>query len=505
MKILFLYPNSGSQVGFNYGVAHLAGVLKNKGHKISFWQLCEELAPLPAQDQFCRRLRTEAPDLLAFSVVTNQWAYARRLAEWARHVFPGPLVCGGIHTLFNTDQILDTGLFDYVFRGECEDAFAEFVTRLEQNQNVDGLPNLAFRRAGRTRINPVRPLPDLQTLPPKDYSIMDFQTLIDAKKGWVGLMASRGCPFACTYCFNHQMVDVYRRDLGCSFRQLHYIRHFPVEQVIGEIRFLLESYRRINMFIFDDDLFTFDKTWVRQFAAAYRRLTSLPFVVNAHVGFFDAELAALLAIAGCRVVKFGVESGSPELRRRILHRHMTNERIIEAVTQVNTASMHSSVFIIIGFPHETPDHLMETIRLLALARPGRFRWTYFFPYPGTRAHQMSIEGGFVNQAKMDRLVNFTDESCLDFGPQQNLLLKKIGRIMPWFVNAYSDLPVAPEYRRRVDNLLALEDHQWEKIAPTLHAEDKLLSSRFAARGLTHYAIKYNPFMGVISDYFLNEK
>ncbi len=88
MKVLFVYPNAGSQAGFNYGVAHLAGVRKAAGHACELWQLCEE---------FGARLRAAAPDLVGFSVVTNQWAYARRLAGWARKAVRAPLVCGGIH------------------------------------------------------------------------------------------------------------------------------------------------------------------------------------------------------------------------------------------------------------------------------------------------------------------------------------------------------------------------------------------------------------------------
>jgi anaerobic magnesium-protoporphyrin IX monomethyl ester cyclase len=505
VKVFFIYPNSGSQVGFNYGVAHLAGVLKEAGHHTAFWQLCEEIAPLPGREEFIARLRAEAADLVAFSVVTNQWGYAQELARWAREAVTAPLVCGGVHALFSAAEILQTGLFDYVFRGECEEAFLEFVDRLGRGETVAEIRNLALVCDGAVRINPMRPLPDLGRLPPKDYDVMDFQKLIDAKQGWVGLMASRGCPFSCTYCFNHQMVMSYRRDLRCGFAALNYLRRFPVPQVMGEIALLLRSYRGIKMFIFDDDLFTYDKDYVREFCAAYRRTCNLPFVVNAHVGFFDAEVAAELAGANCRVVKFGVESGSARVRADVLNRHMTNERIVEAIRLVNERGMHSSVFIIIGFPHEGREDVWATIRLLAAARPGRFRWTYFFPYPGTRAHQISAEGSFINAEKMARLRNFTDDSCLEFGAEHNLFLRKVGRIMPWFVNACGTLPVADFYRAKVDEILGWDERQWRERAGDLHAEDQRVSQMFAAEGQSHYAVKYHPFMGVISDYFLQEK
>jgi anaerobic magnesium-protoporphyrin IX monomethyl ester cyclase len=505
MRVFFLYPSTDSQVGFNYGVAHMAALLKQAGHEVGFWQLCDEIEPLPTEAQFVQRLTLEKPDLLAFSVVTNQWSYTQTLARWARSRFRIPFVIGGVHVLANAEAILKTGLFDYAFRGECEKAFLEFVNRLQRRERVETMPNLAYIRDGQVHINPVGPLPELATLPRKDYESMDFQRLIDAKHGWVGLMASRGCPFSCTYCFNHVMVEAYRRDLQCSFQDLRYIRRFTVGQMIDEIEYLLKNYRNIRMFIFDDDLFTFDKAYVREFCQAYHKVTQIPFVVNAHVGFFDDECAGYLAAANCRIVKFGVESGSPKIRRTILNRHMSNESIVEAIAAVERHGMHSSVFVIIGFPHEGREDVFDTVRLLGQARPGRFRWTYFFPFPGTKAHQISVEGGFINAAKMERLSNFTDESCLDFGPEHNFLLEKIGRIMPWFVNAWSGLPTAEFYRSQVEEILHMDEAQWRRVANGLRERDAGYSQQFCAQGLSHYAIKYNRFMGVISDYFLKEK
>lgn len=505
MKIFFVYPNSGSQVGFNYGVSHIAAVLAEAGHKVVFWQLCEDLAPLPSKEEFINAIKKESPDILAFSVVTNQWNYAKQLAAWAKESLSVPIVCGGVHALVSGREILETGLFDYIFRGESEDAFLEFVEKLSRGKPIDDVSNLGLITKGIIKINPVGPLPDLEHLPFKDYTIMDFQKLIDAKKGWVGLMTSRGCPFACTYCFNHKMVSAYRHDLNCTFKELNYIRRLRVDQIINDIQYLLKNFQRINTIIFDDDIFTFDKAYIKEFCREYKKICNIPFVVNAHVKMFDEELAADLKSANCIVVKFGVESGSEKIRKSILNRHMTNEEIIRAIHIVNKAGMHSSVFVIIGFPHETKENLYETLQLLGEARPGRFRWTFFFPYPGTKAHEISLEGGFINAEKMNSLKNFTDGSCLEFGEKHNLLLKKIGLIMPWFVNAYSNLPTAKIYQRKIEYILKLNESEWNKIAPGLAEEDKKLSQSFSEKGLSHYAIKYNPFMGVISDYFLNEE
>ncbi|MBW2411126.1 MAG: B12-binding domain-containing radical SAM protein [Deltaproteobacteria bacterium] len=505
MKVLFIYPNAGSQLGFNYGLAHLSAVLKTAGHEVALLQLCEEISALPSRTAFVTAVKKEKPDLVGFSVVTNQWAYTRKLAAWTREAISVPLICGGIHAMAAPEEILGSGLFDFVLRGEAEDALLELVDKLDRGEDTSTVANLGFLRDAKIQINPVRALPDLSRLPFKDYDIFDFQKIIDAKKGWVGLMASRGCPFACTYCFNHHMVKTYRNDLNCSFQALNYIRHVAAEDIIAEINYLCNHYSGIKMFIFDDDLFTYYKDHVKTFCAAYKNNSQLPFAVNAHVGFFDADRADALASANCRIVKLGVESGSPRIRKRILNRHMSNTAIIDAVQTAKHAGLHSSVFIMIGLPGETEDDIMATIQLTADCLPGRFRWSFFFPYPGTRAHEISRKEKLIDHAKMARMDNFMDDTCLNFGDRQNLFLKKVGRALPWFVNAYSRLPVADAYREKVEDILRMDAVAWDRIEDQIMAEDRALSEHFVNQGLSHYAIKYNRFMGVMSDYFLAEE
>jgi radical SAM superfamily enzyme YgiQ (UPF0313 family) len=504
MKVLFVYPNTASQPGFNYGIAYLSAVLKKAGHRVELIHVCEDLAPLPTEAEFVSRVRLAAPDLIGFSVVTNQWPVARQLASWARKAVDAPLVCGGIHAMATPQQILKTGLFDYVIRGEAESAMLDLVDRLAEDRDTGSVNNVAFMRGGRITLNPLGPLPDLNALPPKDYSVFDFQRLVDAKNGWVGLLASRGCPFACTYCFNRQVVKHYRRDLRCSFGELNYIRHHEVDAIISEIRLLLENYHHIRMFIFDDDLFTYNIDFVKEFCREYKKNCTLPFTVNAHVGFFDGERAGHLSDANCRIVKFGVESGSARVRKQILQRHMSNTQINEAIQTAKRYGLHASIFVMIGLPDESRSDLMETVALLAGSLPGRFRWSFFFPYPDTKAHDLAVEKGLIATGEIPQLKNFTDRSGLDFGKAHNLFLEKLGAAYPWFVNARADWPAASIYRKKVDDILRLDADAWRRRAPTIAAKDREISARLVKAGIRHYAIKYNRFMGVISDYFTKE-
>jgi hypothetical protein len=76
--------------------------------------------------------------------------------------------------------------------------------------------------------------------------------------------------------------------------------------------------------------------------------------------------------------------------------------------------------------------------------------------------------------------------------------------MPWFVNAYSNLATADFYAKQVERILEMHDEAWERTAEGIRKQDQAISNRFVRQGLSHYAIKYNPFMGVISDYFTSE-
>ena len=144
MKFLFIYPNAGSQLGFNYGVAHLSSVLKSAGNDVALLQLCEEISALPSRAEFIAAVHEEKPDLVGFSVVTNQWAYTLKLAAWTRAATPAPLICGGIHAMATPEEILESGLFDYVLRGEAEEALLELVQKLDRREDITRVKNLSF-------------------------------------------------------------------------------------------------------------------------------------------------------------------------------------------------------------------------------------------------------------------------------------------------------------------------------------------------------------------------
>lgn len=526
MHILFVYPNLYTQMGFNHGLASLSAVLKRAGHTTGLVNLNENLPPVPTSEEVLARIVREQPGAIGFSCLTQQYPAARELSAFLRKraaeidLELPPLVIGGIHPSMVPDEVLADGLWDYVGVGECEDSLLELVDRLEAGERPTDVPNFrtwefgrlpedpAERHLGTTVNNPVGPFPDLAGLPEPDYELFDTARITENKHGWFGLMTTRGCPYRCSYCLNHRIVDRYRAELGRPVKDLGFLRERPVDLMMDEIRGVLERYE-VGTFILDDDLFTQHRDHALAFCAAYREADfGVPFVVNAHVKRLDPELAAALGSAGCKILKLGIESGSVRVRAEVLDRHMSNADICETVSTAEKHGLHTSAFVMVGLPGETHEDLWATVDLLAQAELGRFRTSLFFPFPGTRGADLALEGGYVDRDKVATLTDFTRSSALDFGPEQNLLIDKLATAMPWFVNARSDRygegTAAELYRGPVDELLSMDATQWEAFKPTFSERDAELSRAATRAGLLHYAVRYNAFMGVRSDFFLAE-
>lgn len=493
MRILFIYPNLNTQVGFNYGISYISGFLKAKGIETGLLNINEKLGYPLDRERIKKDVLAFGPDVIGFSVLTNQYKYALEIARDIKGYTDVPILFGGIHVTMDPVETLMQDEVDLICVGEGEEALAELVA----TGSPKGVANIGRKENGKAVIEPLRPFTDITTLPFKDYEIFDFQKIIDAKDGWVGLTASRGCPFRCTYCLNHKIIEVYKES---GHLPRGYIRRHTVDQMIAEIEYLLGNYERIKMFIFDDDIFTFDKAWLREFTDRYASVTDVPFVCNAHARIFDDETAGMLSGAGCRIVKFGLESGSDRIRRKVLSRYMTNKHIEDAFAIADKYGLHTSAFVMLGLPYETIEDIRETVDLLAAIKPGRFRWSLFFPFVGTKAYSIARSSGQIDLERMEKLDNFTDETCMRLGPEVDLYCDKVKSVLCAFVNARSGLEHTEGFRRLVEEIEAMDEAAWHQKKESILREVEGLNEDMEKSGGLHYTVRYNPFMGVRSDW-----
>lgn len=507
MRILFIYPNLNAEEGFNHGIAALSGCLRARGHQTDLINLNEALTEVPSDDELVVQVRQFKPDLVAFSVMTQQYPYAARLSRAIRAALPKlPQAIGGVHTIMCTQQVKRDHLWDFIGIGECDQALPELVDRLQAaDPSYVNVPNFSVRLPdGSYRDNSLGPYPNLEALPEKNYEIFDLDTMLARKNGWQSILTSRGCPYRCSYCFNRQVTERYRAETGQSIKQ--YLRHYPIDTVIKQIAQLRRLHPGMTTVIFDDDLFTLDPQYCVEFFSRYVKAgIDLPFVLNAHVQSFSEPVAKALAAAPCKIVKFGLESGSDLLRRNVLDRHMSNQQIAAAFRLCHDYGLHTSAFVMFGMPYETPEMMRQTIELVACVRPGRMRWAIFFPFAGTKSYTICQLGDLIDYPRLRSLDNYFVASCLRFAPPTDLLIRKLQRTFHWRVNALLDQPAAAEYRKLLEWVDAMDADQWARHSQSILQLDRQLSDRLLAEGKRHYSIRYTEVMAVDSDHVLAEQ
>lgn len=402
MKVTFIYPDffqypDGSFMpeGRIYlGVAYLSAVLKQAGHRTSLVHVVEP----PEREWLVERVKAEAPDLVGFSSTTHMFRHVAEWASWLRDEVDVPAACGGVHPTIATGEVVETRGIDFACVGEAEGTVLDLCEALQAGKDPSSTAGLwAKRPDGAVERNPVRPLEtDLDSLPFPDRSIFDPALFCDDQHPRGTLMASRGCPFNCTYCSNHAQKSVYPNPKD-------YVRFRSPENVVAEIVEMLAGDPRIEYVRFDDDILTTDREWFGRLSELYRARVAMPFICNSRVNFLDRDLALALAEMGCEVVCMGIESGNPWLRDKVLNRHMSNEQIVRAFEACREAGMKTVSTNMFGLPLEDTSMVLDTIKLNAECRPDTIQVSTFIPYPNTELYRLCEEKGLIEGGRVDSI------------------------------------------------------------------------------------------------------
>jgi radical SAM superfamily enzyme YgiQ (UPF0313 family) len=388
MKVLFLEIDTESQWAVaSLGPAFLAAYLRKFGHHPVFMRV-----PVGWDSgELIRRVQAHAPELIGVSLTTRQWLRARRLIADLRDAIDVPVVAGGLHPTFSPEAVLAAPGFDYVCRGEGEAAMLDLATAIEGGispANTD-LPGI-WARGG-----PAAPLrPPIESLDAIPFMARDF---LDERYGVVHLTTQRGCPFKCTYCAARMYNELYEGTGSYGRRRSH-------SNVLDEL-FAIRRAGPLNYVIFLDDTFTINHPWVNQFCRLYGPELGVPFSLHARVETVDQKLLGRLALAGCRHITYGVESGSVRIRRQVMRRPVENHRFIDVFRWTRDAGILVTANYMMGLPTETPEDLAATLELHHQLEPDDFGFFVFYPYPGTHLYQMCLAEGYLPADYLDRPAN----------------------------------------------------------------------------------------------------
>ncbi len=383
MKIHFIYSDVSTYYysGVHHGIASISSVLKLHGHSVSLHHVKRE----PSRNKILDIIQRERPDLIACSSVTNQIEYVATWSKWIKQEFRIPIVCGGVHTTLYPEEVISFNGIDIVCRGEGEYALLELANDLERTD----IKNLWITKNGNIIKNKLRSLiSPLDDLPFPDYDLFDCETMIRDRKGDFSIIASRGCPFSCTYCCNHALRKV-QEGTG------KYFRLSSVDYALREIEFLTDKYP-IKHLTFADDVFGLSREWALEFSEKYRDRFGLPFECNVRAEMVDEKLLENLKGANCTQINMGVEAGNEWLRTEVLQRKMSNEQIIKAFDTAHKFGLKTLAYNMIGLPYETPEMILETINLNKSLAPSNIAIFFFYPYPGTELYETCKKEGFLS-------------------------------------------------------------------------------------------------------------
>ncbi|MDD5423184.1 MAG: radical SAM protein, partial [Candidatus Omnitrophica bacterium] len=319
------------------GPMYLSASVKARGHECDMF--------IGRDDIILKEALAYDPDIVCFSAMTAQFGWALNMAKKVKALSPDIIVAfGGAHATF-FPEIIEEAAIDIVCVGEGEGALAELADSVDKRLDSTKIANLWVKKGKTIHKNSPRDLvADLDSLPSPDRALY-YKYGFMANSPEKYFMSGRGCPYNCSFCFNHIYMDLYRG-------KGPFVRHRKVDNVINEIRQVKERYK-LELVYFLDDTWVLNKRWLHEFLPVYRREIGLPFIAYVRADIVDEALVAGLKEAGCRAVDMGVETGDECRRNIILKKKVTDAELKNASRLLRKHKLKFRTTNMLALPGET--------------------------------------------------------------------------------------------------------------------------------------------------------
>jgi len=392
------------------GVTTIAACLRAANHDARVFVVGARL-----QDTLAA-LKEYNPDAVAFSVISGSHTSYFKIGAAIKEQLGIFTLWGGPHPTFFPEMI-ELPFVDMVCIGEGEEAVVAFADAFDAlgGELPTEISNFWVKKDGSIHRNPIRPrIQDLDKSPWPARDLYYDQFPILFHHGVKHFMAHRGCPYHCTYCFNHSYNNLYREQAGDK----KVIHSRSPDSIVDEILWV-KSQVPLKMASFVDDVFTINRQWTLQFAETYARRCGIPFSINARFDNVDEELVAALAKAGLCLVYAGVEAGNEHIRNRVMKRNMTEQTMIDAAALYRKHGVKLLTENILGAPGETFDQASETLQINIRIRPAIANASIFAPYPKLEMTRYAIENGFFDGNFQNLHDNYYHGSLIKFRSERD--------------------------------------------------------------------------------------
>lgn len=441
MKVLFInkFLDKHTIYRVPLGILYLGAIAKDK-HDI---RVCD-----PKRESLKEVIKHFKPTIIAYSLRTGFHQYYLNLNKKLKTEYDFISLFGGPHTTFFPEMINYEGV-DIVGLGECEKPFLELINKIEKGENYFEAKNFWFKsKAGEIIKNPLSPLEqNLDSIPFPCRPLLNHHKELRFSKIH-NFIASRGCPYNCSYCFNHRLRKMYEGQ--------KYIRRRSVDNVIKEIKKVAEQYplERVH---FEDDTFNLSKDWLKEFAEKYPKI---PFKCNARADLVDEEVVSLLKKANCISVTFAIEAGNDRIRNEILNRNISKKQLINCAKLLKKYKIRFITENILANPTSSLEEDMETLDLNLICKPDYPTVSLLNPYPGTEIYNIAIRANEYEPKSFDEISSFFDFSPLKLkNMRERRNLQRIFAIIVAFpfLRRYSNFLIKRKYLKFIYSILY---HGW---------------------------------------------
>lgn len=380
------------------GLAYVAASLKDAGHRLTGIDAVGEdldrftkVVGMPgvlrqglSDEEILERIPSDTEIVGLSCMFSTEWLITRSLIEKIRARLPhAVLIAGGEHITSCPDFVMKTcPALDCVGLGEGDELFVEFAAAVGQKRDLGQVAGLLYRdgerivrTAARKRVRDIDrfPRPAWQFFPIRNY--IDHGAMPGVAMGRsMPLMASRGCPYKCTFCSNPQMWG-------------NLWRARSPQDVLAEMIEYKNTYNVTN-FDFYDLTAIVQKQWTIEFARLIiendLQITwQLPSGTRSEA--LDREVVDLLYRSGCRNIIYAPEHGSTDMLERI-KKKIDKKSLLRSVRSAYLADIKTKANFIVGFPDERFGHVLESYAYaiqLAVAGLDDVSFFPFSPYPGS--------------------------------------------------------------------------------------------------------------------------
>jgi radical SAM superfamily enzyme YgiQ (UPF0313 family) len=342
------------------------------------------------KDSVINAIKKENPSFIGISCFTTERSIAFMIAKLAKTINSDiKVIMGGHHATFMYEQILENFPVDYIVLGEGEATFADLINNLKNGYPPSEVKGIAFKKGEKVIKTDPRPLlKDLNLLPFPDWHDLDFgdyppyEDLKEyGKLKMAPMITSRGCPHACHYCSTSAFWG------GWRFR--------TPSNVVDEIEILQSEYG-IEYLGITDANFTVNKKRVIEICKGMiKRNIDITWLAESRVNQVNREMLKWMKKAGCHLIFYGVESGSPKILRNINKKAKTTQ-IRDAFKKTREAGISSFASLMVGNPGESVNTINDTIGLVRQIKPDHAAVHITGIFPGTQLYEVAKAKGMIN-------------------------------------------------------------------------------------------------------------